>query len=281
MTTLTIPLSRIISKGNIRELKDSDVQDIVSSFREQGQEVPITVWETETGEYAIKFGHRRVRAASILGWSDIRAVVEDEPATAIDLFIGQFIENEDRKNLTYMEKARVYGMLKESGLTQVDIARMFGKSEVDVSCAIKTLKASPKLQKAVEDGLIKPSAIEPLLSQPMEVQEELADAALRAKTVRNITKLVKAHNRRAELTSEIATTYGDDSTPLVPEDADPLEVITLEQLAAAAKALEDAVQSMAMFPVTHPELAWKANVSIASLLRQAESLKEFLETETA
>lgn len=226
---LLINISEIISQGNVRQVND-DVVDLAQSMKQEGQLVPIQVYPVGD-KYVVKFGHRRIAAAKLLEWETIQAIVENQPGNEADILVQQVIENEHRQKMGYIEKAKVYQQLKDMGMSQKNISKRFGVSEVEVSLSLATLRSDPKIQKAVEDGRILPSAIEPLLSQPLEVQARLADAAIKQKTVRGVTALVKAYKAQQELSrKEINKETTCDGT-------DPEQEIAITFLEQSAKAL--------------------------------------------
>ncbi|AQS64270.1 Nucleoid occlusion protein [Rhizobium rhizogenes] len=78
---------------------------LVEAIREQGQQVPILVRPHPEfqGRYQVAFGHRRLRAVSSLG-IPVKAVVRD--LSDEQLVVAQGQENNERRDLTYIEKAR-------------------------------------------------------------------------------------------------------------------------------------------------------------------------------
>lgn len=208
-----IPLEKIVVAENIRNVKD--VQIMANSLAENGQVVPVQVFALDNGNYQLVVGHIRLAAAKSLGWETIKAVVEPAPANDVETMVVQYVENEHRQGSSYLEKCQVYKALKDRGLSQKEIAKKFGVSDVDVSLALSTLRAHLVLQQAVQDGKLKPSALEPMLSLPMEDQETLAAAAIQAKTVRAISKLVRAH--------KIATANENGNATVNNEEIDPNE----------------------------------------------------------
>ncbi|MFN6984441.1 MAG: plasmid partitioning protein RepB, partial [Rhizobium oryzihabitans] len=78
---------------------------LVEAIREQGQQVPILVRPHPDfpGRYQVAFGHRRLRAVSSLG-IPVKAVVRD--LSDEQLVVAQGQENNERRDLTYIEKAR-------------------------------------------------------------------------------------------------------------------------------------------------------------------------------
>jgi ParB family chromosome partitioning protein len=269
MNIQSLPISDIYSLGNIRQ-NTTGMDELVESMRTNGQEIEIRVYPDGHGRYILKAGHRRLQAATQLGWDTIRAVIEIAPENEVELLVSQFTENDVRSPMRYLEKANIYARMKELGHNQRAIARQFGLSDADVSLALSLLKASPKIQKAVNDGIITPSAAEPLLSQPVDVQEELADAAIQARTVRKVAALVHASKSKKEsMTMEL-----DNEQP-VPEDADPMESVALEGLNEALANLRMVEQTK----IKHPELVRQARPTVEELLRIAASLKVYLDHE--
>lgn len=265
--TKLIELTKLDVSDNIRQVTDDDdMADLVHSMQTRGQLSEIHVFPVGDGTYKVTFGHRRVVAAQKLGWTTIRAVV-DKPVDDDELLLIRAAENEARKPMTYIEKALVYQHLKSMGWSQKDIADRLGVGTPEVSMALATLRAAPRLQEAVNNGEIAPSAIEPLLSQPVEVQVELAETAIRAKTVRKVLALVRTHKARRALQSAPVVSAVDD------EEIDPLEELAVE-------GLEEALQRMRMVQqsgIQHPELVRRARPTVEELLRLANSLKQFLD----
>lgn len=79
-------------------------KELVDAIRERGQDTPVLVrpHPTAEGRYQIVFGHRRVRAARLLG-RNVKAVVK--PVSDIDHVIAQGQENSARENLSFIERA--------------------------------------------------------------------------------------------------------------------------------------------------------------------------------
>ena len=84
---------------------EEDHERLVASLRDNGQQAPILVrpHPDRPGRYQVAFGHRRLRAATVLGIR-IDAVVRD--LDDAQLVIAQGQENNERQDLSYIEKAR-------------------------------------------------------------------------------------------------------------------------------------------------------------------------------
>ncbi|NTG29975.1 plasmid partitioning protein RepB [Agrobacterium rhizogenes] len=96
---------------------------LVASIRDQGQQVPILVrpHPESPGRYQVAFGHRRLRAISELGMQ-VKAIVRD--LTDEQLVVAQGQENNEREDLTYIEKARFAERLQQRFSRDVIMAAM-------------------------------------------------------------------------------------------------------------------------------------------------------------
>lgn len=217
---MKVKVSAIESAGNIR-LDFGDVQAMADSMTINGQVEPITVHSKNgNGQYIVDDGHRRLAAAKLIGLDALDVVVKDAPE---DRAAFQFVVNEHRKGLSYSERAEAIRTMINTGKTQAEVARITGLSETEVSLALSALKACPKILDAVNTGVLAPSAIEPLLSLSNDDQEALADAAIKEKTVRKITALVKTYKARKALASAPVSSSNDDDNPF---DSMVLEALT-------------------------------------------------------
>ncbi len=88
--------------------------ELVEAIRERGQDTPILVRPNpaDKGRYQIVFGHRRVRAARLLG-RPVKAVVKH--VSDVDHVIAQGQENSARENLSFIERAAFAHHLQAMG----------------------------------------------------------------------------------------------------------------------------------------------------------------------
>lgn len=231
MEILDLPLTSLITTENIRNA--DNIADLAASMSAAGQEVEIRVFEFDNhpGLYVVKAGHRRVEAAKQLGWKTIRAIVEVEPPDEARFLIGQFNENNHRENMDYMTKVAVFSRLVKMGLSQGAVAAQFGTTQAEVSLALSMARAHPKLQQAVNDGRLSPSAAEPLLPLSNEEQETLVDAAIGEKTVRRVKSLVEAHKVRQGSMNQASNVADEEVLD------DPYDEMVIEELSEALKRL--------------------------------------------
>lgn len=101
----------------------ADDAGLVEAIREQGQQVPILVrpHPEKPGKYQVAFGHRRLRAVKEIG-IPVKAVVRD--LTDEQLVVAQGQENNERRDLSYIEKARFAQKLQQRFPRHVIMAAM-------------------------------------------------------------------------------------------------------------------------------------------------------------
>jgi ParB family chromosome partitioning protein len=117
-------------------------EKLVAAIRDQGQIVPILTrpHPQQPGRYQVAFGHRRLRAVSELGIK-VRAVVRD--LTDEQLVIAQGQENNERTDLTYIEKARFAAHLEEKEFSRETIIQALCLDKGSVSKLLKVMKRVP------------------------------------------------------------------------------------------------------------------------------------------
>ena len=107
------------------------IEALATSIEEGGQAVPILVrpHPEASGRYQIAYGHRRWRACQSLG-RPVRAIVR--PLSDEDLVIAQGRENNERRDLTFIERAHFAAALVARGLPRKTIGAALGvdKSEL-------------------------------------------------------------------------------------------------------------------------------------------------------
>jgi ParB family chromosome partitioning protein len=93
-------------------LTDEALSDLVEAIKNNTQLSPILVrpHPEKQGHYQSAFGHRRTRAAKLLGIK-VRAIVRN--LSDEEMVVAQGQENHARKDLSYIEKARFAARLEE------------------------------------------------------------------------------------------------------------------------------------------------------------------------
>lgn len=176
----------IVSDRLIAEI-DPNFDALVESMRASGQQVPILVrpHPSVRGRYQVAYGHRRLRAAAILGLP-VKAIVR--PLTDGELVVAQGKENLDRHDLSYIEKALFARRLEDQGFERSVIMAALSTDKADLSRYISVARMIPEplLQEigpAGKAGRARWIALAERLGQPRGekiVQETLASGAFGA-----------------------------------------------------------------------------------------------------
>lgn len=147
---LSLPTSRIEAsfvsdRLTAGEIDDPQFAELVESMRESGQQVPILVRPHPSGEgrFQVAYGHRRLRAAAVLG-IEVKALVRS--LTDDQLILAQGKENAERRNLSFIERAVFARTL---------VTRGFDRRLIGDALAVQKSELSRLLQ--VADGV--PEAI--------------------------------------------------------------------------------------------------------------------------
>lgn len=185
-TETTVPESQRIPVDRIdpfpyqfrRTFDEDKLRELSESMRQIGLKQPILVRPVRD-RFEVVSGERRLRAAKLLGWTSISAVVQD--LSNLDAAIGGLVENVQREDLTPIERARAFKQLNDPpfNLSQREIAR---RVALDQSVIVRTVE---------------------LLKQPEQIQELLSRATLSPTHVRAL-KAVKSDSKRAELAAQAA-----------------------------------------------------------------------------
>ena len=112
-----------IDPSFVQDRMAGDIGGLLVSISEQGQQVPILVrpHPEHSSRYQVAFGHRRLRAVMQLGLP-VKAVVRE--LTDEQLVVAQGQENNEREDLTFIEKARFAYRLNKQFPREIVIAAM-------------------------------------------------------------------------------------------------------------------------------------------------------------
>lgn len=179
-----IPLSRIVvpdgfnPRGEVED--DRELERMAESIRADGCLQPIRVRATEHGDYLLVAGERRYRAAAKAAVMELPAIIRpagagDENEHA-DLLVEALIENDLRRDLDALARARGYQRLIDRGLTVKGVAGRLQTTQARVREHLRILKLSDELQRKVAAGEI-PLRVVKALTQLETIHPQLAAAA--------------------------------------------------------------------------------------------------------
>ncbi|WP_267553047.1 plasmid partitioning protein RepB [Rhizobium rhizogenes] len=163
----------VIEPSFVQDRMQGDIDGLLASIREQGQQVPILVRPHQelSGRYQVAFGHRRLRALSELGLP-VKAVVRE--LTDEQLVVAQGQENNEREDLTFIEKARFAYHLNKQFSREIVIAAM----SIDKSNLSKMLLLVDALPSELIDAIgAAPGVGRPSWQQLAELVENAASAS--------------------------------------------------------------------------------------------------------
>lgn len=140
---------------DLRAAVDEDALDeLAASMREVGQLQPIGVKEKTGDRFEVVYGARRTRAAQLIGWQEIEAVLVENNGVD-NAHAKKLIENVQRLDMTPIEEA--YGLLDLIGDGEINVRRLqqqTGKSREWVRTRLELAEMPEDLQGAVQAGVI-------------------------------------------------------------------------------------------------------------------------------
>ena len=130
-------------RDRLEDIAFADDDPFLNSIRENGQEVPILVrpHPDKTGRYQVAYGHRRLQAARTLGIK-VRAIVREFGDE--QLVIAQGVENNDRQNLSYIERAIFARRLEQRGFPRRVIMAALSTDKTELSKLLSVVSAVPE-----------------------------------------------------------------------------------------------------------------------------------------
>ncbi len=125
------------------DVSEEETSVLAQQIKDQGQIVPILVrpHPQKEGRFQVAYGHRRVRAAEMLGIK-VRAVVRE--LSDSELVVAQGQENNARQDLSFIEKAVFAVKLQERGFDRKIICAALAVSKSDCSTLIKIGSRIPR-----------------------------------------------------------------------------------------------------------------------------------------
>lgn len=172
---------------------DEKLQELAQSIKINGIFQPLILKKSIQG-YEIVAGERRFRAASLVGLTEVPAILvdfNDQQMMEIAL-----LENIQREDLNAIEEAQAYAiMMDKLNLTQEELSKRVGKSRAHVANTIRLLKIPKQLQNYILDGKLTMGHIKPLITidnkKAVEVAKKAIDKKLSVRQVEDIVKGIK------------------------------------------------------------------------------------------
>ena len=172
------------------------IRELAESMKTSGIIQPIVVYKKE-GRYYLVVGERRWRAAQMLKWEKIQAIVREIPEE--DIAADSLIENIQREELNAIEIAEgIEALGKNAGYNQQMVAEKLGMGRTTVTNFLRLLKLPKPVQKYIIDGEIDQGHGRALLSLSTDEQiSEVSSLVIKKKlSVRQTEKLVRDYLRK-------------------------------------------------------------------------------------
>ena len=133
-----------------RIFREEALEELADSIRRHGILQPLSVRRVGTG-YELIAGERRLRAAQLVGLSEIPCIVmqmDDKESGAVAL-----VENLQRQDLDFVEEARgISRLMSQYSMSQEQVARILGKSQSGIANKLRLLRHSEPVLQALLDG---------------------------------------------------------------------------------------------------------------------------------
>lgn len=167
---------------------DDKIVELATSIRNNGLIQPIIV--SPVGDtYEIIAGERRYRASILAGLTEIEAIIRD--VNPQELSEMALVENIQREDLTAVEEAKAYILLKEKfGITQTELGKRVGKSQSTIANKLRLLNLSEEVQEAVITRKITERHARGLLKLNEDEQEKVLEDIIDKKLTVNDTEKV-------------------------------------------------------------------------------------------
>ena len=138
---------------------------LTDSIKKYGVIQPVTVRIVNGKTYELVAGERRLRASRAAGLKTIPAVFID--ADEEESSILSFIENLQRKNLSYIEEAEGYkALMDDFGLTIEEIASKTGLSQSLINNRLKILELPEEALKLISENRLDEAYVKAVLKIP-------------------------------------------------------------------------------------------------------------------
>lgn len=169
--------------------------ELAESMRENGLLQPIILrpLPEAADEFELIAGERRLRAAQMLNWQSIEAIVRGYSHTqSMQLAL---IENIQRADLNIIEEAlALKELVLKCGLSHEQVAQKIGKSRSAVTNILRLLRLPPAVQTMLVNKTLNMGQVRPLLGlEDMHIQEQLAETIVtQAWTARVVEQKLKS-----------------------------------------------------------------------------------------
>lgn len=180
-----------------KHFDEEALNELANSIKEYGLIQPIIVLEKDD-YFVIVAGERRFRAAELLGFESIKALICD--ASEEKLRELALIENIQRENLNPIELANSYkDLIEVYQITQENLANIIHKSRTQITNTLRLLNLDEKTQKLIIEGKISQGHAKVLVGLDKNNEKMVVDSIIGQKlSVRDTEKIVQKIKNKVE-----------------------------------------------------------------------------------
>ena len=177
-----------------KSFQKTALQQLADSMREDGIIQPVVVYKRD-GKYFLVVGERRWRAAQLLNWEKIPAVIKEFSDN--DVMAKALIENIQREELNAIEIAEgIEALIAQSGEGQQETAEKLGMARATLANFLRLLKLPGSIKEAIVLGKLDQGHARALLALKSDGDMLAAAAQVMRKglSVRQAEMLVKKYD---------------------------------------------------------------------------------------
>jgi ParB family chromosome partitioning protein len=146
-----------------KEFTDEKLSELAESIKIHGIIQPLLVREIAPDKYQLIAGERRLRAAKLVGLTEVPVVIREMTDQA--MMEVALVENLQREDLNPIEEADAYQrLMNEFQLTQDEIAKKVGKSRPAIANMLRLLNLPTEIQTDLAQGTLTMGHARALLS---------------------------------------------------------------------------------------------------------------------
>jgi len=175
-----------------RVFSEDSLADLSRSIQEKGLIQPLIVRPASDGKYEIVAGERRWRAATMVGFKTLPAIVRSiSDSESLEIAL---VENLQREDLNPLDTAEAYDTLvKKFGYTHEDLAKKIGKDRSNITNYLRLLKLPDPIKEHVRYDRISMAHARTLLAvDNIHAQLNLSARIIKRKlSVRELERIVQ------------------------------------------------------------------------------------------
>ena len=179
-----------------KNFKETDLNELATSIKNQGLIQPIVVRLDEDNQYQIIAGERRWRASQLAGLHEVDCVVKE--LENFDVLESALIENIQREDLNVIEEANAYkGLINIKNINNESLAKLIGKSPSHVSNILRLLELDKNIQEMVINGYLSMGHARALIGVPDAINKanEIVEKKLSVRQTEKITSEFKNNKK--------------------------------------------------------------------------------------